>query len=181
MAALLKEVCQSKIKSNDRRCCYCITPNDGWYDAVDEARGHGISIKCFGDTLDKVVIHPGHMGYKFDYHWGKGEWTSQSCWEITIRTYDKYDDMQVTYETVDSEIINKANFELVKFGTYLVSLGYCVWFVNISGDGKGHLSTTIENLEINSDPNIILKNSLESYCERDKVLFVFNFNPNKYI
>ena len=71
---LLQRICANKVASKDPNHPYVLTPAKDycWNDAIEEARDRGISIKTFGDTADKIVLHPGHLGYEFNYFWGRG-------------------------------------------------------------------------------------------------------------
>ena len=78
---------KSKLRSNDIMYKYTLTTDekdDGWIDAVEEVCHRGISIKSFGDTSDKYVFHPGHLGYDFYYFWGKGQWSNKTCWSNKV-------------------------------------------------------------------------------------------------
>lgn len=160
---LLKRICVGKIKAKDDVAQYTIThPNNGdWYDAIEEARGRGVSIKAFGDTSDKVVLHPGHLGHEFDYFWGAGHWSSTNCWD----------------EDADKE---KAHNELWAVAKELVELKYVVWIVLPSGNSKGYLSTKILK-KAQWKKYTSLDEILVDHGSQDAVLFVFKFNPQKYI
>lgn len=71
MSQLLKQICAGKIQARDDYSKYVSTPDhddSDWGDAVQEARCRGVPIAAFGDTKDKTVLHPGHLGYNFTYH-----------------------------------------------------------------------------------------------------------------
>lgn len=158
MSELLVKICSNKIKSRDSIERHKLTPglyHSGWNDAVKNARGHGISISAFGDTKDKLVLHPGHLGYNFDYYWGKNFWSSASCWD----------------KNVSDKEITKANKELLLVGNELSQLGYTLWVVYVRGNDKGYLTTY--PFDIN--------NCIKEQLSYDRVLFVFDFYPNKYL
>lgn len=174
---LLKKICQGKQKAKDRCYKYNITPDvddENWCDAIFEARDRGIPIASFGDTRDKTVLHAGHFGYNFDYFWGRGTW-GDSCWTYSVKKTKKYesDTSEEDCFDVDDETIIKGTNELVAVGKHLLTLGLQVWIVNVSGSGKGHLSTI---------PNYLTADFEYKYehFNQDYVLFVFNFNPEDY-
>lgn len=153
------KIFHGKINSNDPFYQYNITPgiDDGWYGAIFEARGYGIPIASFGDTSDKLVFHPGHLGYNFDYAWGNGSWTDRSCWN----------------KKVDKTIISEANSRIFNIAKLLCKK-YKVHLVNVSGTCKGYLSTQLfesKNLEDNYD---VFKEN--NYLTDDLVLFVYGIN-----
>lgn len=127
MEEIVKKCFTNKLASNDTYNHYALTPDEndeGWRSAIVEARGYGIPIASFGDTRDKLVLHPGHLGYNFDYYWGNGSWSDSTCWnEFTEEIGDAYDDLQ--------EIGNFLE------GTEKFTVSYC----NVSGSCKGYLST----------------------------------------
>lgn len=158
MSHLLRQICQGKRNAGDNYSKYVSTPDhddSDWNDAVQEARCRGVPIAAFGDTKDKTVLHPGHLGYNFTYHWGNGTWTSQTCWD---------------YDDTDKDERKKGNDELTEIGKELIRLGYTVWVAQISGSGKGYLSTEVYPLEEEEN----------NYNHEDRVLFVFDFNASKY-
>src|SRR3990170_6168789 len=119
MSILLRRVCRRKWNRDDPIYRFTITPsiNDYcWNTAIKQSekgeRG-GISIKAFGDMWDKIVIHPGHLKYDFNYYWGRKDWGAKSCWN----------------EKVTKETIIKANKQLDQLGRELCNLGYIVWSV----------------------------------------------------
>src|SRR5581483_7227693 len=153
------QICKGKIQAHDDYNKYSLTPDhddEDWHDAVKEARGRGIPIAAFGDTKDKIVLHPGHLGYDFTYHWGRGDWTSEGCWD---------------HNSHNKDTINKINDELREIGNKLINLGYVVWIAHISGSCKGYLSTNVYPLK---------EEERDDYAN-DVVLFVFGFNPSKHI
>ena len=141
---LMNKILTGKIKADDKINRYSITPQAddyGWGDAIEEGRGYGIPIASFGDTSDKIVLHPGHLGYNFNYFWGKGSWGSGDCF------YD-----------IDYEKKLQANNELASVGQYLIKMGYKVNVCSPSGSEKGYLSTElmeIEDIE-NNDNDFVL-------------------------
>ena len=135
-----------------------------------EERGHGVPIAAFGDTLDKVVLHPGHLGYKFNYIWGAGKWYGE-CWDVGVKDEEK----------------RKANEQLWDVAQVLVELGYEVWLVLPFGDMKGYLSTVITKSsdrekweQVDEDINeFILEESFEESEKNELVLFVFGLDVKK--
>ncbi len=127
ISELLQRICTNKVARNDPVYRWNLTPDEGWCDTVEEARERGISIKAFGDTHDKIVLHPGHLGYKFNYFWGQGTWSKRRCWDKDVKSDDR----------------EKANNELWVLARELTELKYVVWIVLPSGNEKGYLSTYI--------------------------------------
>jgi hypothetical protein len=158
---LLAWILKGKAEAKDPVFKYSITPDSddgGWYDAVQEARDHGIPIASFGDTSDKQVLHPGHLGYKFDYFWGREFWSSSSCWDDEeAREKDK----------------QKAHIALFKIAHILHKQGKKVWIVLPNGNDKGYLSTFVltpdEWTKVDSIDNL-----LDQYSREDVVLFCFH-------
>ena len=155
---LLKKICQGKEEAGDEYYKYNITPDiddGGWHDNFLRESGNGLPVGCFGDTPDKIVLHPGHLDYDFDYKWGRGSWCDY-CWY-----------------TEDRETIIKGTNILITVGKYLLTLGYVVWIVNVSDNVKDH-----------SLPDLTLLTNDFEYKYRypwiDIVLFVFHFNHEKY-
>ena len=154
----LKKLFKNKLKSEDKINEYDTTPsaNEGWNNAVKEAKGYGIPISSFGDTEDKMVFHPGHLGYDFNYHWGEEKWTNEDCWE----------------EHVDKETKIKALKELLELGIELNDR-FDVDFLYVSGTKKGYLSSrlyTIDEIESDNFPD----------DEYEYVMFVYGIS-RKYM
>ncbi len=130
-----------------------------WYDAVLEARDHGVPIALFGNTRDKIVITPRHLGHhKFAYTWGTGQWTSESCWP----------------EWVSEEKRIAVNRHLLHMGEVL-SKFHNVYLVRVSGNEKGYLSTGYINVAT-QESNVRLADTdafLHHFSDDDLVLFVF--------
>jgi len=149
----VKNILKNKNDANDYINRFAITPeidDYGWYDAIYEARECGIPHASFGDTSDKKVITPYHLGYThFEYHWSHS-WTSQPCWV-----------------DADADEVIKANKELIEFATILNHNGYKVYIVHPSGCGKGYLSTRLYTIESYNDDDDEWK------YESDLVLFVY--------
>lgn len=131
----VKNILKNKESANDFVHKYNVTPDiddNGWNEAIYEARSYGIPQASFSDTSDKKVITPKHLGYdKFNYHW-KTTWTSEECWEAD-----------------DDEII-KANTELLSFAKIMHDSGYKIYIVHPCGWGDGALDTrlfTVNNYE----------------------------------
>jgi hypothetical protein len=164
MSSLLNHIIRCKEEGEDKLHEYSVTPradDPGWDDAVEDGRGHGIPIASFGDTMDKVVLHPGHLGYKFDYFWGRGHWSSESCW-------DK--------EASERDVV-KSNKALWRIAHELRELKYFVWIVLPSGNDKGYLSTRVlessEWMKFTS-----LDELMDEFQRTDVVLFVFGDLPD---
>jgi hypothetical protein len=164
MSSLLNHIIRCKEEGEDKLHEYSVTPgadDPGWDDAVEEGRGHGIPIASFGDTMDKVVLHPGHLGYKFDYFWGRDFWSSDSCWD----------------EETSERDLAKSNKALWQIARELHELKYQVWIVLPSGNGKGYLSTRVlESSEWMKYES--LDELMDEFHRTDVVLFVFGDLPD---
>ena len=149
----LNLIITNKKIANDIYHKYCTTPdvNEGdWNDAVLEARGHGIPIASFGDTLDKIVLHAGHLKYKFDYMFGRDTW-GDDMWE----------------EVTNDDKKKKVRERLLNIGKQLLEK-YTIYAVTIHGSCKGYLSTTF-NL-INKDTELENFDVLFVYCNNRSIL-----------
>ena len=154
-----RKILLGKLNADDIQYPYFVTPpidDDGWTEAVEEARGYGISIASFGDTSDKIVLHPGHLGYKFNYYWGNGSWGDSPCF----------------YEE-DIDIIFEANNILISIGIGLIQKGYRIEFCSPSGTVKGYLSTKFFDFTIDDLDNL---DELNVDFSKDFVLFVYGMS-----
>lgn len=167
---LVIEICKNKIKFDDNKFDYSITPEIdycGWSDAIFEARGYGIPVYSFCDTRDKVVLHPGHLDYDFDYELGKATW-SDKMWKNDI----------------DDKIREEALNKLFLISKYLINK-YKIWIVYPDSDSKGYLNTIIKEFsEFTTFDEF--KNRPRTYYSmwRDipnVVLFVFGFDPEEWL
>jgi hypothetical protein len=165
---LLKEICTGKVKAKDNfeKCCLTDANNGAWNDAIKEARGSGVSIKSFCDTQDKVVLHPGHLGYDFDYYWGRSYWSREDCWDINVNNIKR----------------EEANNKLWILMKELTQLQYEVWVVFPSGCDKGYLSTYLFDGEEHKRFNSLdeLLHELPQPQLDEMVLFVFGLDPELY-
>ena len=151
-----------KLKSGDERDLYSKTPHPysfEWQNTIKEARGGGIKVAAFGDTKDKLVLHPGHLGYPFDYSWGRGMWGGD-CWDAT------------------REQISEANARIFDIAKKL-SEHYSTYLVNVSGTGKGYLSTELFDATL-------ADTTFEEFAEKkrigsDLVIFVYKLTDEKMI
>jgi hypothetical protein len=152
-----KEKILNWLENQNRQEPYTIT-GIGWGDAIEEARGYGISIKSFSSTADKIVIHPGNMyqlspfpKYNFNYFWGDEQsWSSESCWGKE-----------------NNETIIKANKSLLKLGKFMRdNFEWKVNCLSIRGNGKGYLSSYLADLDDIGD---------DEY-ENDIVLFIWKLS-----
>ena len=152
----------ARIRVGEKFNRYNVTPPAyDFYGAVEEARGFGIPIASFGNTRDKIVIHPGHLGYNFNYFWGQGHWASASCWDVS-------------QDSETEERQNDASRFLDALALYLQKERRMkVWRVWPSGNDKGHLSTRI------CKGAVLDKDDKDLQCDTEKVLFVFLQNPLK--
>jgi len=153
-----KEKIEEWFNNQNRQEPYTIT-GVGWGEAVEEARGYGISIKSFSSTADKLVIHPGNIDeltsfrkYDFDYFWGdQHSWSSESCWR-----------KGETQETIIS-----ANRNLISLGKFIRdNFKLNVDYLCIHGNDKGYLSCYLGDLE----------NIREDEYGDDIVLFVWKLS-----
>ena len=142
-----EEKITSYLKNTFRIYEFSITPpksHPSWKDVIFEARGRGIPIASFGNTQDKIVIHPGNIHeiidcdtYDFSYFWGEGIWGSQDCWS----------------EKESPKRRKQARFLLDLLKDYLerelkLKVLYCI----PKGNEKGYLSTIVsENIEENDN------------------------------
>lgn len=117
-----------QIREQDYVRCYCLTPSIesiNSAEAIDEGRGYGIPIATFGHTRDKLVIHPGHFGFNYDYFWGskRGGWSESSCWDKS--------------ETDDHK--KEASRQLFQVAQHATKRNIDVWCVAPCGTCKGYL------------------------------------------
>lgn len=128
---LIRLILKGKEQAGDTVKQWCLTPDPAdasWTDAVYEARASGIPIASFGDTKDKVVLHPGHLGYPFRYFWGQGSWSSADCWDEKLTS------------DVEKILVNRY---LLRIANAFRTRGRTAWVVFPSGDDKGYLCTDI--------------------------------------
>lgn len=160
-------VIQNKLAANDKFYKYSITPEplDGWFDAVEEARGYGIPISSFGDTSDKIVITPTHFTEKdvFNYSWGRGFWTNERCWSRKIS-----DEERMKVYNKMSEFINICN----KY--------YDIGILDVSGSEKGYLSSTLVKYDKLTDNlgSTFIKIIGEDFRVRDFVIFIYGLDSD---
>jgi len=145
----LAEIFENKQNSCNDKNIYYITPdNFKWQADIYEARGHGHPIACYGDTSDKFVLTPQHLGYNtFSYsskEWGIQGWDSDT----------------------NSELIEKGNKEIYEIGLELAKK-YKVWLVSVNITYKGYTSNTILEL-----PDFDIKKLIDINAD-NLVLFVF--------
>ena len=158
MSELLTQICAGKRRSNDNLNRYIFTPhynNDGWHNPVSEPQELGFFIKALGDTRDKIVLHPGHLGYDFNYHWGRDPtdlYTEEQCWDNKVNTNIKM----------------KGDMELTEIGIEIINLGYEVWVAQVKASCQGRLRTKVSPFEEE------IGNTYE------RVLFVFDFDVSDY-
>jgi len=123
--------------------------DDGWDDAIKQARGYGISIKSFGDTCGiqtKFVVTPAHLGYSFDYSWGLGSY-GYDCWDRgKLIFYDDKPPKRVG--GVSIETINKANSELFEFCDEIKSYCKYINICKVGGDERGYLRSRLINFNL---------------------------------
>jgi len=126
----LKICLKRQKKDNYPRYKRVLTPGiDEWEGDIEEARGHGESIKCCGNTNDKYVLDPSHLGYAYDNIWAKGSWGEDACWK----------------DIKDDVIARKAVDELVSLGRLMVAAK--VHLFVCSGNNKGHTSVKVFDLK----------------------------------
>src|SRR4051794_21518533 len=79
----ITQILDRKRSSNDQRSPYIITPPPNKWKRIlrDGNFEQSLFIEALGDTSDKIVIHPGHFGWSFDYAWGRDLWSSETCWD----------------------------------------------------------------------------------------------------
>ena len=115
--------------------------------AIKEARGYGTSCQLFGDTRDKFVVHPGHLGCKeFTYRFENDSWGE--CYHVSA-----------SFETMVA-----MNERLWSVGCAFRTLGFEVYIIGISCDGKGYLNVYDTKVEIAEYPLTE---------EHESVLFVY--------
>jgi hypothetical protein len=162
----LKLAIKNKLESKDHFFKYILTPSIEDLESAQsiyEAREDGISIYSFGDTSDKVVITPAHLGYKYSYTAKDGVWGDSD--------YDS---------DLEEEEVNKKMFYLAK---EIINLGYKVWMVDDNIDGRGYLNAVV--LDDIKDKPETFEDTME--CSRMNflftryffVLFVFTSNFKK--
>jgi len=85
-STMIQKICtifSEKLKNSAcRHEPYLITPEIDCFNTIKEARGYGIPIDTFGDTSDKMVLTPNHLGFstkQFEYHWGNDCCTEDRC------------------------------------------------------------------------------------------------------
>lgn len=154
----INDIFEHKLNTTTRSYPYDHTPHllEYWNGTLQEAQGHGISISSFGDTSDKIVLHPGHLGYIYNYYWGDGYWGDTSCWNLT-----------------SEDIIYKANQELYNLGLNL-NKTYTVWLFHPSGSSQGHLHSFY--YDFHKLPNSYDEFIQSRYYCDDFVLFIFGLN-----
>ena len=173
--AWIKEVFANKHAAEDTVYPYIITRDTPGWGEIEEARGSGVSIKCFADTSDKMVIHPGHLNknYPFNYYWGEGSWRNDSCWEMEKDCICGWNFCRHVAKKV-----NKANRGLLKFAEQVDKVpGLTCKIVFPSGNCKGYLSTSIFNMSERDTE--WFKDCLE--CKPDIVLFVFGLTHEQLL
>lgn len=141
----------------------CPNSKGPWSDAVLEARDHGISIRAFGNTRNKTVIHPGYMGVPFNYYWGKGSWSSESC----------FDDEVCYEERVNANTRLYSLAQLITEGSEEKKCSIRVRFVKILGSGKGHLSNILLRVNLGVDFQTFIEQSAVD-MDDDYVIFVYH-------
>jgi hypothetical protein len=130
----LKTVLKNKFDSDDNIEPYCITPEINDYIWTSNIKGTkhnktGIPIECYGDTKDKIVLTPAHLGAPFTY-WFERKKCNDVFWDkkCLINVIDKY------------------NEKLLNIGYELVEKGYIVWLCNIHDLGKGNITSLLYDL-----------------------------------
>lgn len=157
-----------------------VTPNlndPGWNDAVLEARDRGVPIAAFGDTADKIVIHPGHLGYGgFDYFWGHGHWSRESCWFTDSKSSIDEGNGQIDHRVLANrrDTATHANQRLYHIGQLLAGV-VRVWMVHPSGNNKGYLSCELRELDPEQSFDHFIKTVSADDCD-DWVLFVYRLS-----
>lgn len=159
---LFIQLLKGKLEAKDKYYPYSLTPDgDEFDDAVYEARDHGIPIASFGDTKDKMVFHPGHLGYTFKYYWGNESWGDNSCWDD---------------ETPEEKIneVNKSLFAIVPYFNH-----HEVKLCDVGGSCKGYLSTNVYDSDEFRTFEAFSENSNSGHQPPNLVLFVYGITSEQ--
>lgn len=133
---VLARALKGKLAARDERRIFSITPhhaNPAWSFKLAGFGKGGIPVEAFGDTRDKLVFHMGHLGYKYDYFWGRNDYSGNSCW----------------YDTDDKKAV--AMSDLSNLARCLNAIGVVVWLAAVDGDSRGNLRTEVYSGDVSYD------------------------------
>lgn len=128
-------------------------------DAIEEARGYGISYKLFCDTRDKFVVTPATLGCnKFSYVFDHESWGD--C-------IDRID---------EAENINYF-LRLYNLGRTLSKYGFKVYLMGIDCSGRGYLN--LYHRRIKKDDPVLTADDIDEdleyrFVDKDYVIFVYH-------
>ena len=152
----ITQILDRKRSSDDTRSLCIITPPPDKWNRIH--RDSDFYMEAFGDTSDKIVIHPGHFGWPFDYTWGRGLWSSETCWnnEQNNKMFQTTDE-RIRYSESQAK-------EFYQFAKTLRHMGNRVKVLCMDGGDKRSLDCELtESLKI-------IK---ERWSDADIVLFVY--------
>lgn len=132
MSILLQKILAGKLRSGDERdedaILKCDIDKFVLHDAIKEARGRGISINCYGDTCNKIVLTPAHLEHDYNY-------TLNETWG------------DITYDIPNEKEVCD---QMYTIGLEL-SKTYTVWAVWPDVCGKGYVGTRALKLKDSSN------------------------------